>query len=80
VRCTVWPSIASIIFQYVCPCSETRLYVHQVIFNKFSAGHTPDPRFKGEGAREGKRRVGLEGMKWEGKMKEEEEGTGGEGG
>jgi hypothetical protein len=24
-RCTVWPSIASIIFQYLCPCTETRL-------------------------------------------------------
>jgi hypothetical protein len=42
--------------------------MHQIIQQIFR-GSYPDPRFNGEGAREGKRRVGLEGMKWEGKMK-----------
>jgi hypothetical protein len=74
-RCTVWPSIASIIFQYLCPCTETRLRAsgNSTIFPEVIPR---DPRFKGEGAREGKRRVGLEGMKWEGKMKRRGGGDG----
>jgi hypothetical protein len=44
-------------------------YAHQIIQQIFRRSYTPDPHFKGEGAREGKRRVGLEEMKWEGKMK-----------
>jgi hypothetical protein len=68
-----------LLFFNICVHALKLAYVHQVIQQIFG-GHTPDPRFKGEGAREGKRRVGLEGMKWEGKMKGGKKGTGGEGG
>jgi hypothetical protein len=68
-----------LLFFDICVHALKLAYVHQVVQQIFG-GYTPDPRFKGEGAREGKRRVGLEGMKWEGKMKRRGGGDGRGGG
>jgi hypothetical protein len=63
----------SIIFQYLCPCTETHLRASSNSTN-FPEVIPRTPVSKG-GAKEGKRRIGLKGMKWKGKMK----GRGGDG-